>query len=86
MGKHFSVSKILCYFVTANATIPEKNEQINTKAMQKYLGIPVIVLGALLLVLSYFMDWTDNNVLQFCSLGLIIVGLIAHIAIQKKME
>lgn len=54
--------------------------------MQKYLGIPVIVLGALLLVLSYFMDWTDNNTLQFCSLGLIVVGLIAHIAIQKKME
>ena len=54
--------------------------------MQKYLGIPVIVLGALLLVLSYFLDWTDNNALQFGSLLLIIIDLIVHIVIQKKME
>lgn len=51
--------------------------------MLKYLGIPVILLGSVLLVLSYFMDWTDNNLLQFGCLGLIIVGLIIHIAIQK---
>lgn len=54
--------------------------------MQKYLGIPVIVLGAVLLVLSYFLDWTDYNALQFGSLALIIIGLIVHIVIQKKME
>ncbi|MDD7304109.1 MAG: hypothetical protein SPF56_07670 [Bacteroidaceae bacterium] len=53
--------------------------------MKKYLGILLIVLGAIFLLLIYMLDWVDNNVALFCSLGLMIVGLIAHIIIQKRL-
>lgn len=53
--------------------------------MKKYLGILLIVLGAVLLLLIYLLDWVDNNVALFSSLGLMIVGLIAHILIQKRL-
>ncbi len=54
--------------------------------MLKYAGIPLIVLGALALVFSYFKDLVDNNVVQIAGLGLIIVGLVVHIVLQKVLR
>ena len=51
---------------------------------KKYLGIILIVLGALLLVLSYLVDLTDYNWYQGLCLLMIIGGIIAHIMMQKK--
>lgn len=54
----------------------------------KHLGIILIVLGALLLILSAAVpalsDLADNNIYTVGSLVMIIVGLIAHIFLNKK--
>ena len=54
--------------------------------MKKYLGICLIVLGALVLLASYCFELVDYNPVQFTGLGLIIAGLITHIAITKKTK
>lgn len=60
--------------------------------MKKYLGIILVVLGALMLVISYFVDrlrWADlvdHNIYQVLALFLIIGGIVAHIVINKKMK
>ncbi len=54
--------------------------------MKKYLGILLIVLGALMLVISYFVDLVDNNGYQVGAFFLIIVGLIAHIQINRRLK
>ncbi len=57
---------------------------------KKNLGIILIVLGALMLVASYFLDlWdvvglVDYNSYQILSLFFIIAGLITHIVVIKK--
>ena len=52
--------------------------------MKKYLGILFIVAGAVVLLLSYLLELVDLNPVQFTGLGLILVGLIAHIFITKR--
>ncbi len=52
--------------------------------MKKYIGIAIIVLGALLLFVSYFAQLVDYNWVQFSGLGIIIAGLIAHIVVTRK--
>ena len=54
--------------------------------MKKYLGILLIVLGALLLIVSYFADFVDYNWYNVGALLLIIVGLIVHIQVSKKAK
>lgn len=54
--------------------------------MTKYIGILLIVLGAILLLVSYLCEWVDNNVVQFSGLGLILLGLIAHIVVTKRTK
>ena len=54
--------------------------------MKKHLGIGLIVLGALVLLLSYCFELVDYNPVQFLGLGLIIAGLIAHIVITKRTK
>lgn len=54
--------------------------------MTKFLGILLIVLGAILLLVSYFNDWVDNNAVQLSGLGLITIGLVTHILLQKHVK
>ncbi len=51
--------------------------------MVKYLGILLIVIGAVVLLISYFKELVDYNGVQFTGLGLIIIGLVVHILLQK---
>lgn len=57
------------------------------------VGIILIVLGALLLIISYFSakfnlgvlaNLVDYNWFQVCSLVLIIAGIVTHIVITKR--
>lgn len=48
------------------------------------LGIILIVLGAVLLILSYFIGLQDYNFYNFGALLVIIIGIITHIVITKK--
>lgn len=48
------------------------------------LGIILIVLGALLLILSYFVGLQDYNFFNFGALLIIIAGIVTHIVMTKK--
>ncbi len=58
--------------------------------MKKYLGILLIVVGAIILLLSYILtayfgfSTVDYNPVQFCGLGLTIAGLIVHIVVTRR--
>ena len=53
--------------------------------LKKNAGIILIVLGALMLMISYLThDWVDYNWYQVICLLFIICGIIAHIIISKK--
>lgn len=55
--------------------------------MKKLIGIVLIVLGALLLIFSYFQgDLVDMNWFTITSFLLIIVGIIAHINLTKSQK
>lgn len=54
--------------------------------MKKYLGIIFIVLGALMLVISYFVDLVDYNWFNTGAFLLIIIGLVTHIQITRKLK
>ncbi len=54
--------------------------------MIKYTGILLIVIGAIVLLISYSMELVDYNAVQFCGLGLIILGLVAHILLLKYIK
>lgn len=53
----------------------------------KHLGLILIILGAVLLILCAAIpalsDLADNNIYTVGSFVLIVVGLIAHIALNK---
>ena len=54
--------------------------------MKNFIGIILIVLGALLLILSYIADLTDYNWYQLICLLLIIGGIVTHILVNKKAQ
>ena len=53
--------------------------------MKQYLGILIIVFGALLLIVSYFVDLVDINIYNAGALLIIIIGIVAHILITKRL-
>ena len=52
----------------------------------KNLGLLLIVLGAIILILSYAFSWVDYNWLNGGSLLLIVIGLIVHIITNKRYQ
>mgnify|MGYP003593383916 CR=1 len=55
------------------------------KNLLKNLGLILIVLGSIILIVCAFIGDTNNNTILFGSLILILVGLIAHIVLNKKI-
>ncbi|NLV52141.1 MAG: hypothetical protein GXY64_02605 [Bacteroidales bacterium] len=58
--------------------------------MKKNIGIFIIMLGALLLILCalvpFMSDMADQNWYTWGSLSLIVVGLLTHIFLNKKID
>ena len=53
--------------------------------MKNYIGIAAIVLGALILVISYFThSLVDYNGVQVLALVLIVAGIVGHIIVTKR--
>ncbi len=52
--------------------------------MKLYSGIILAIVGALLLIVSYFTDLVDFNWFQFLAISLIIVGIGLHIYVNYK--
>ena len=70
----------MCYFVDRKIT---KNYIIMNSYL-KGLGVAIIVIAAIVLILSYFLGWTNSNTVQFASLAAMIVGLVVYIIFGKK--
>ena len=54
------------------------------KAFLKYLGVILLLLGVVCLVLYKF--WMPTNVLLICSMALEVIGILAFIFINKKLD
>ncbi len=50
----------------------------------KTISLAIIVIAAIVLILSYFNGWTNNNSVQFGSFGAMVVGLIGYIFFGKR--
>ncbi|MBR4810178.1 MAG: hypothetical protein IK039_00265 [Bacteroidaceae bacterium] len=53
-------------------------------SFKKYLGAIVVILGAILLICSYFFGWNNYNGVQIGALVLMVAGLLLHIFLGKK--
>ncbi len=55
------------------------------KNLIKNLGLILIVIGAVILIICAFAGDTNSNAILVSALLMIIVGLIAHIIINKRI-
>ena len=69
------------YFAVREKT--NKNN-ITMNSFKKYLGAIVVILGAILLICSFFLGWNNNNGVQIGALVIMIAGLLLHIFLGKK--
>ncbi len=51
----------------------------------KHLGLIVMLATALVLVLSYFYGWSNNNSITMGSLGIMILGLPARLSSSSRL-
>ena len=54
--------------------------------IKQYLGMALIVIGALLLGIGFIAGWTSNNFVLLGGLLMIILGVVLHVKQQKKGE
>lgn len=51
---------------------------------KQFLGLALIVLGALLLIFSYVLSLEDYNFYNIGALLIIIIGIVTHIVVTKR--
>ena len=54
--------------------------------IKQYLGMALIVIGALLLGIGFIAGWTSNNFVLLGGLLMIILGVVLHVKQQKEGE
>ena len=54
--------------------------------LRSYMGVALILVGALLLIVGYIAGWTSSNPVLLAGLILIIIGAVQYIRQQKKSE
>ena len=54
--------------------------------LSSYMGVALILVGALLLIVGYIAGWTSSNLVLLAGLILIIIGAVQYIRQQKKSE
>lgn len=53
--------------------------------MAKFIGAILVLVGAILLVIEYFMKSSQgSNTFLWLGLGLVVVGYIAHIVLGRR--
>ncbi len=73
--------EIIPYFVDTRTI----QQHINIATMKQYIGILVMLLGALLQLFTYFSDQVESaNIFLGTGLVLVIVGYLLHIFLSKK--
>ena len=51
-----------------------------------YMGVALVVAGALLLIVSKIAGWTSSNLVLLSGLIIIIIGLFLHVKLTKSAE
>ena len=54
--------------------------------MKQYIGIALVVAGALLLIVSYIAGWTSSNIVLLTGLIIIILGVVWYVKYIKSTE
>ena len=54
--------------------------------IKQYIGIALVVAGALLLLISKIVGWTSSNLVLLSGLALIVLGVILHVKLIKSAE
>ena len=54
--------------------------------IKDYIGVALILLGALLLIVSYIAGWASSNLVLLLGLILIVLGAFMHIKHLKSGE
>ena len=49
------------------------------KTVKPYIGVALVVAGALLLLVSKIVGWTSSNLVLLSGLTLIVLGVILHV-------
>lgn len=52
----------------------------------KHLGVILIVIASVVLILSHFLGWNNINAVQFGSLGVMVLGLVLYVWLNKKYQ
>ena len=55
------------------------------KSLLKNLGLLLVMIGAVILIIGYYGGNVNDNAIWATSLVLIIVGLISHIVLNKRI-
>ena len=56
------------------------------KKSYNYIGLALVLAGAILLIVSYLAGWTSSNLVLLCGLFMILFGIFFHARQQKKRE
>ena len=51
--------------------------------LKTYMGVALIVVGALLLVVSKVVGWTSSNLVLLSGLTIIVLGVVLHVKAIK---
>ena len=68
----------------------KQKNQLKTQNMStiiKNLGLALILIGAVILLLSYFLNWVNNNAVSVAAIVTMIAGLLTYnFASKKELE
>ena len=59
---------------------------MKSNLLKQYLGVALVVAGAILLIVSYVVGWTSSNLVLLSGLALIVLGVILHVKHIKSTE
>lgn len=51
---------------------------------KRHIGLALTVVGALTLAVSYIAGWTNYNAVLLLGLGLVVAGVVLHVAVLKS--
>jgi hypothetical protein len=54
--------------------------------LKPYIGLALVVTGAILLIISYLFGWTTSNLVLLAGFLIIIIGVLLHVRTQKRTE
>ena len=54
--------------------------------LKPYLGVALVIAGALFLIVAYLVGWTSSNWVLLSALIIIILGVVLYVRQQKRCE